>query len=169
MKKISFRDDVLPLKDKLFRLAFRITLDTAEAEDIVQETLIRVWQNRAKWQEISSIEAYCQIICRRLALDAAGKAGHGNVLLDEHSQQNLLTVTPEEQFDNRERLSLIKQLMDSLPEVQRTIMELRDIEGLSYQEISNVMDLTEVQVKVYLHRARTKIKNKVEEFERYEL
>ena len=168
MKKISFRDDVLPLKDKLFRLAFRITLDTAEAEDIVQETLIRVWQNRAKWQEISSIEAYCQIICRRLALDAAGKAGHGNVLLDEHSQQHLLTVTPEEQFDNRERLSLIKQLMDSLPEVQRTIMELRDIEGLSYQEISNVMDLTEVQVKVYLHRARTKIKNKVEEFERYE-
>ena len=93
MKKISFRDDVLPLKDKLFRLAFRITLDTAEAEDIVQETLIRVWQNRAKWQEISSIEAYCQIICRRLALDAAGKAGHGNVLLDEHSQQHLLTVT----------------------------------------------------------------------------
>ncbi|MBR3546348.1 MAG: sigma-70 family RNA polymerase sigma factor [Bacteroidaceae bacterium] len=169
MKKISFRDDVLPLKDKLFRLAFRITLDTAEAEDIVQETLIRVWQNRAKWQEISSIEAYCQIICRRLALDAAGKAGHGNVLLDEHSQQHLLTVTPEEQFDNRERLSLIKQLMDSLPEVQRTIMELRDIEGLSYQQISNVMDLTEVQVKVYLHRARTKIKNKVEEFERYEL
>ncbi len=169
MKKISFRDDVLPLKDKLFRLAFRITLDTAEAEDIVQETLIRVWQNRAKWQEISSIEAYCQIICRRLALDAAGKAGHGNVLLDEHSQQHLLTVTPEEQFDNRERLSLIKQLMDSLPEVQRTIMELRDIEGLSYQEISNVMDLTEVQIKVYLHRARTKIKNKVEEFERYEL
>lgn len=169
MKKISFRDDVLPLKDKLFRLAFRITLDTAEAEDIVQETLIRVWQNRAKWQEISSIEAYCQIICRRLALDAAGKAGHGNVLLDEHSQQHLLTVTPEDQFDNRERLSLIKQLMDSLPEVQRTIMELRDIEGLSYQEISNVMDLTEVQVKVYLHRARTKIKNKVEEFERYEL
>lgn len=169
MKKISFRDDVLPLKDKLFRLAFRITLDTAEAEDIVQETLIRVWQNRAKWQEISSIEAYCQIICRRLALDAAGKAGHGNVLLDEHSQQHLLTVTPEEQFDNRERLSLIKQLMNSLPEVQRTIMELRDIEGLSYQEISNVMDLTEVQVKVYLHRARTKIKNKVEEFERYEL
>ena len=169
MKKISFRDDVLPLKDKLFRLAFRITLDTAEAEDIVQEALIRVWQNRAKWQEISSIEAYCQIICRRLALDAAGKAGHGNVLLDEHSQQHLLTVTPEEQFDNRERLSLIKQLMDSLPEVQRTIMELRDIEGLSYQEISNVMDLTEVQVKVYLHRARTKIKNKVEEFERYEL
>ena len=169
MKKISFRDDVLPLKDKLFRLAFRITLDTAEAEDIVQETLIRVWQNRAKWHEISSIEAYCQIICRRLALDAAGKAGHGNVLLDEHSQQHLLTVTPEEQFDNQERLSLIKQLMDSLPEVQRTIMELRDIEGLSYQEISNVMDLTEVQVKVYLHRARTKIKNKVEEFERYEL
>lgn len=169
MKKISFRDDVLPLKDKLFRLALRITLDTAEAEDVVQETLIRVWQQRSKWQEISSIEAYSQIICRRLALDMAGKAGHGNVLLDEETQQHLIVTTPEEQFDNRERLSLVKKQMDSLPEVQRTIMELRDIEGKSYQEISKIMDLTEVQVKVYLHRARMKIKNKIEEIERYGL
>ena len=169
MKKISFRDDVLPLKDKLFRLALRITLDTAEAEDIVQETLIRVWQSRAKWQEISSIEAYCQTICRRLALDMVGKAGHGNVLLDEDSQQHLIVTTPEEQFDNRERLSLVKKQMDSLPEVQRTIMELRDIEGKSYQEIAIITDLTEVQVKVYLHRARMKIKNKIEEIERYGL
>jgi len=169
MKKISFRDDVLPLKDKLFRLALRITLDTAEAEDIVQETLIRVWQNRAKWQEISSIEAYSQIICRRLALDTAGKAGHGNVLLDEETQQHLISTTPDEQFDERERLSMIRKLMDSLPEVQRSIMELRDIEGQSYQEISKIMDLTEVQVKVYLHRARMKIKNKIEEIERYGL
>ncbi len=169
MHKISFRDDVLPLKDKLYRLALRITLDTAEAEDIVQETLIRVWQHREEWHEISSIEAYSQIVCRRLALDVAGKSGHGNVQLDEQSQQDSVAITPEDQLDNNERLSLIKKLMDSLPEVQRTIMELRDIEGKPYKEIAEIMELTEVQVKVYLHRARMKVKNKVEEIERYGL
>ena len=46
MKEISFRDDILPLKDKLFRVALRITFDRAEADDIVQETLIKVWNKK---------------------------------------------------------------------------------------------------------------------------
>ena len=50
MKNISFRDDVLPLKDKLYRLALRITLNNAEAEDVVQETLIKVWNRRSQWE-----------------------------------------------------------------------------------------------------------------------
>ena len=58
MKNISFRNDVLPLKNELFRLALRITLNRAEAEDIVQDTLIKVWNNRGHWDDIDSIEAY---------------------------------------------------------------------------------------------------------------
>ena len=52
MKIISFRDDILPLKNMLFRVALRITLDKAEAEDIVQETMIKVWNRRDTWSEI---------------------------------------------------------------------------------------------------------------------
>ena len=59
MKKISFRDDVLPLKNELFRLALRITLDKAEAEDIVQETMIKVWNRREDLAGIDSVEAFC--------------------------------------------------------------------------------------------------------------
>ena len=58
MKKLSFRDDVLPLKDKIFRLALRITLSRAEAEDIVQDVLIKVWNRRDDLAEVDSIEAY---------------------------------------------------------------------------------------------------------------
>ena len=58
MKIISFRDDILPLKNMLFRVALRITLDKAEAEDIVQETMIKVWNRRDTWSEIESIEAF---------------------------------------------------------------------------------------------------------------
>ena len=54
MKIISFRDDILPLKNMLFRVALRITLDKAEAEAIVQETMIKVWNRRDTWSEIES-------------------------------------------------------------------------------------------------------------------
>ena len=81
MKKISFRDDVLPLKNRLYRLALRITLNPAEAEDAVQESLIRVWEHRNEWDQIDSMEAYSLTICRNISLDMAGKAGRGNVQL----------------------------------------------------------------------------------------
>ena len=70
MKNISFKNDVLPLKNQLYRLALRITLDSAEAEDIVQETLIKVWNKRDSWDEIESIEAFSFTICRNIALDS---------------------------------------------------------------------------------------------------
>ena len=71
MKKIDFRTDVLPLKNELYRLALRITLNPAEAEDTVQDTMIKVWNRREQWDEIESIEAFCLTICRNLALDKA--------------------------------------------------------------------------------------------------
>ena len=69
MQEISFRDNILPLKDKLFRLALRITFDRAEAEDIVQDALIKVWNKRDEWGELESIEAYCLTVVRNLAID----------------------------------------------------------------------------------------------------
>lgn len=69
MQEISFRDDILPLKDKLFRLALRITFNRAEAEDVVQETLIRVWNKRDEWTQFGSVEAYCLTVARNLAID----------------------------------------------------------------------------------------------------
>ena len=69
MQEISFRNDILPLKDKLFRLALRITSDRAEAEDVVQETLIRVWNKRDEWTQFGSFKAYCLTVARNLAID----------------------------------------------------------------------------------------------------
>ena len=66
MKNISFRNDVLPLKDVLYRLALRITLNHEEAQDIVQDTLIKVWNKRDDWQSLDNIEAFSMTICRNL-------------------------------------------------------------------------------------------------------
>ena len=176
MKKISFRDDVLPLKNRLYRLALRITLNPAEAEDAVQESLIRVWEHRDEWDQIDSMEAYSLTICRNISLDMAGKAGRGNVQLNEelrvkNEESSMFNVQCSmlNEFEQKERLSLVKKLMDTLPEVQRSIMELRDIEGKTYQEIADILKLSETQVKVYLHRARTSIRQQAEKIEKYGL
>ena len=176
MKKISFRDDVLPLKNRLYRLALRITLNPAEAEDAVQDSLIRVWEHRDEWEQIESMEAYALTICRNISLDMAGKAGRGNVQLSEelrvkNEEFSIFNsqFSIEEKFDQTERLSLVRKIMDTLPEVQRSIMELRDIEGKTYQEIADILKLSETQVKVYLHRARTSVRQQAEKIEKYGL
>ena len=156
MENISFRTTVLPLSDRLYRLALRITMNKAEAEDVVQDTLLKVWECREDWNRINNLEAFAIATCRNRALDVVKRAGRDTENLDE--MVHFSSQTPHEQLEAREEISLVRRLMDSLPEVQRTIMLLRDIEGKTYQEIAQTLDISETQVKVYLHRARTKIK-----------
>ena len=159
MENISFRTTVLPLSDKLFRLALRITMNRAEAEDVVQDTLLKVWEHREEWEQINNLEAFAIATCRNRALDVMTRAGRNTQKLDEMA--HFSSQTPQEQLEADEQISLVNRLMDDLPEVQRTIMLLRDIEGKTYQEIAQTLDISETQVKVYLHRARTKIKERI--------
>jgi RNA polymerase sigma-70 factor (ECF subfamily) len=174
MKEISFRTDVLPLKDELFRLALRITLNRADAEDVVQETMLKVWNRRDSWAELESIEAYCLTICRNLALDKMKRAEHQNTSLeeggggDEHADHSYAS-NPEEQAVQRDRVELVRKLMSQLPEKQRTCMQLRDMEGKPYKEIADVIGITEQQVKINIFRARQTLKLKFQQLEQHGL
>ena len=163
MQEISFRNDILPLKDKLFRLALRITSDRAEAEDVVQETLIRVWNKRDEWTQFGSVEAYCLTVARNLAIDRSERKDARTVELTSDASG------PYERLVNKERMALIHRLINELPEKQRLIMQLRDMEGKSYKEIAVVLSLTEEQVKVNLFRARQKVKQRFIDIEGYGL
>lgn len=171
MKTISFRNDILPLKDRLYRLALRITLDAAEAEDVVQDTLVKVWNKRDEWMQISSAEAYCLTVCRNLALDRAAQTNRQAAEPLDSDIQAIAAPSsaPDEKLIEQERMAIIRKLLDSLPEVQRSIMELRDMEGKSYKEIATVLALSEEQVKVYLFRARQKIRQAYTKIEEYGL
>ena len=171
MKKIDFRTDVLPLKNELYRLALRISLNPADAEDVVQDTMMKVWNRREQWNQLESIEAFCLTVCRNLALDRQKKAGNQVATLDEsHDTQDLhYASNPEEQAVVHDRIQLVRQLIDQLPEKQRLCMQLRDIEGKAYKEIATVLGITEQQVKVNIFRARQTIKKKYEQTEQYGL
>lgn len=170
MKNISFRNDVLPLKNVLYRLALRITLSREEAEDVVQDTLIKVWNRRDDWQDIDSIEAFSLTICRNLSLDRMKKAGNDNRPIgDEETGAPATGYDPYERIMQRDRVEQVKRIVDGLPEKQKSCMQLRDFEGKSYKEIAEVLAISEEQVKINIFRARQAVKQKYKEIDRYGL
>lgn len=166
MNIISFRHDVLPLKDLLYRLALRITLNHEEAQDIVQDTMMKVWSKRDELESIESIEAYCMTICRNLSLDKMKAKSKQNESLDQiHTETPDLGVNPYEQMMQKDRIDLVRRMINSLPEKQKSCMQLRDFEGKSYKEIASILNISEDQVKVNIYRARQAIKQKYQQIE----
>ena len=160
MNEIDFQHDLLPLKDKLFRVALRITLDRPEAEDVVEDTLVRVWERRKALGAIGNLETYCLTICRNLAIDRAERkvAQHLPIADDDTIDE---APRPDEQMEQQQRLQWVHEAFQRLPEKQRTALQLRDIDGHSYGEVAEVMNITEADVKVTLHRARNALKQQL--------
>ena len=165
MKEVSFKTDILPLKDILFRVAFRITLNKEDAEDIVQETLVRLW-HETKNKEIENLKAFALTICRNLSLDHNALKERQNLSLDENVHEHEETVqSPAELYERAERYEYLTSLIDRLPEKQRTVIQLRDIEGRTYKEISDIMGIGESDVKVNIFRGRQKLKECLKDYQ----
>lgn len=165
---ISFQHDILPLKNQLYRLALRITLDTAEAEDIVQETLIKVWNRRDDWDKIENMEAFCFTICRNMALDSIKRSGSHNASLDNSALEHADTaMSPSQQAIESDQVRIVGQIVDSLPEKQRSCIQLRDFEGKTYKDIAAILGITEEQVKVNIFRGRQTIKQRFLSLDKY--
>lgn len=180
MKKVSFRSDVLPLKNGLYRLALRITLSREEAEDVVQDTMLRVWNRRDTWDRIENIEAFCYTICRNLALDRIKASANKNLSIDSspltdtakalpRTADSSYRADPERQAEQRDKIDAVRRIMSRLPEKQRSAMHLRDFEQKSYKEIATILDISEDQVKVSIFRARQTIKKLFSKAEQYGL
>ncbi|MBO5592298.1 MAG: sigma-70 family RNA polymerase sigma factor [Prevotella sp.] len=169
MKTISFQTDILPLKNELFRLALRITQNRFEAEDVVQETMLKVWKGRSDWDKIDNIEAYCLTACRNLSLDKMRHMDNQVQNIEQESEpaDRSYSANPEEQAVQHDRLQLVRQLISQLPEKQRTCMQLRDIEGKSYRDIATIIGISEEQVKVNIFRARQTIRERFQQAENF--
>ena len=169
MKIITFQADVLPLKNILFRLALRITQNRADAEDVVQETMMKVWNRRGEWQQIENMEAFCLTICRNVSLDKLRRMDRQVLSLEDSPTEaggydpidHSHSANPEQQAVQRDRLQQVRRIISQLPEKQRSCMQLRDIEGKSYRDIATILGITEQQVKVNIFRARQTVKEKM--------
>lgn len=152
---------LLLYKNELMRLALRITMDRAEAEDVVQETYIKIWNQHDRWAEIDNMKAYCLTVCRNLALDKTRAADDKTESIDSLPIEKAGVFDPAEHAERDEKIALVRSTMQLLPEKQRTAMQLRDFEGYSYKEIADIMQVPEQQVKISIFRARQTIKQKI--------
>ena len=153
---LDINRDILPLKNIMYRLALRITLNSQEAEDVVQDVIIKLWKQQSGGTHIDNLEAYTLRMVRNLALDRQRMKVNQTENIDGMDFSGTSSV--EDAIEQDERISRIRQAMAQLPEKQRLAMQLRDFEGRSYKEIADIMEITEDQVKVNIFRARQTIR-----------
>lgn len=160
---MDFKRDILPLKDIIFRTALRITMNREESEDIVQDILLKLWQQRDELETVSNLEAFALTSARNLAIDRISKHEQRNISLVEetHDREDVWQMSAHDTMERDERQANIASVIATLPEKQRTVLQLRDIEGKAYKEIAEIIGITESDVKVNLFRARGFLKEKL--------
>ncbi len=168
MKMQEFNKTILPLKDKLFRYSLRIVGNSMEAEDVVQEVFIKLWKKRDDLHRIDNIDAWCTRVTKNLSIDKLrSKHNKSTSGLPEGAEWHSKDISPERSTEVNDTLNRVKALINRLPEKQRIVMHLRDIEQLTYKEIAQSTEMKMEQVKVYLHRARIQIRKQLLKSESY--
>ena len=167
MTQEEFKIHVFPLKNKLFRFAKRLLENTEEAEDMVQEVFIKLWKMKEKLSEYRSVEALAMVTTRNLCLDRLRTKKYTIDKIDLLKDE-IENTMEEQRTDHSELINKIHGIIKSLPEQQRTILHLRDIEGYDYEEIASILDMNENAIRVNVSRARKKIREIINRENKYE-
>ena len=145
----------------MYRLALRITLSSQEAEDVVQDVIIKLWRMGNQLDGVNNLDAYALRMVRNLAIDRQRMKVNQTENID--GMDFFSSSSAEYSMEQDERINAIRQVMEQLPEKQRVAMQLRDFEGRSYKEIAEVMEITEDQVKVNIFRARQTVRQCIDD------
>lgn len=156
-----FRQRVLPAKDRLYRVAYWMLKDSDEAQDALQEGMLRLWINRQKLLLCDNVEAFAIRTVRNLCLDRLrSKSYKGRQGLEELKHTESGAATPHQQTESANHHEVLKRLMLSLPEQQQWLLRLREVEELSYEEIEEITGMQVNAIRVSLSRARKTLREK---------
>ncbi len=154
MDQKEFLETVLPFKDKVFRLAKRLLVSSDEAEDATQELYFKLWKNKSKIEGYDNVEAYAMMMTKNYCLDQLKSKRASNMTLVHSNYKDESSSTLETNVEFKDSASIIKRMMNDLPEKQRTIIQLRDVENYEYHEIGEIMNMEPTAIRVALSRAR---------------
>ena len=165
----NFKQKFLPYHRKLYRVAFQLTGNAQDAEDMVQETYLKLWKKRNELPlNIAHAEAYCVTFIKHLCYDKL-RLIHPEE--DERPPEELHLAENSNiahEVELRDEVNQVMTLIEQLPEQQKQIMRMRDVEDLPYEEIEKATGLTSVNIRVLLSRARKKIREQFLEIKNYE-
>ncbi|MEO5789312.1 MAG: RNA polymerase sigma factor [Gelidibacter sp.] len=160
MTQTDFIKLVMPFKDKVFRLAKRLLVSKEEAEDATQEILMKLWSNQNKIGDYKNVEAFSMTMTKNLCLDRL-KSKQAQNLKIVHSNYQDNNVSLQKQVELNDSVNWVSKIMEQLPEQQKIIVQLRDIEEYEFEEIAKVLEMNETAVRVALSRARKTIREQL--------
>lgn len=164
-----FRQRVLPAKDRLYRVAYWMLKDSNEAQDALQEGMLRLWVNRQKLMLCDNVEAFAIRTVRNLCLDRLRSKSYKNRQgLDGLEYSESGAANPHQQTEATNHHEVLKQLMLTLPEQQQWLLGLREVEELSYEEIEEITGMQINAIRVALSRARKTLREKFLQVSSYE-
>jgi RNA polymerase sigma factor (sigma-70 family) len=161
MTKKEFVEHVLPLKGKLFGYASKLLHDHESARDIVQDVMIKVWEESKPLTYYKNLEAWCVTMTRNKCLDKLKRKSNNHQRVEDRYDLANNDRQADEQIEHSDLLQHLRQLVMQLPLKQKEVLILRDYQGHSYQEIADILGVDIGQVKVTLFRARKLIKEKL--------
>jgi RNA polymerase sigma factor (sigma-70 family) len=146
-----------PFKDKLFRLAKRLLVSTEEAEDATQEILVKLWSKNENLEHYNSVEAVAMTMTKNYCLDQL-KSKRASNLKIEHTNFSDKESGLDKRVEDKDSLEWVEKIINQLPEQQRLIIQLRDIEQCEFLEIAQILEMNETAIRVALSRARKTIR-----------
>lgn len=165
----KFQRTVLQYKDKLYRFAWSYLNNDEDAKDVVQEVLIKAWEALKAGQVINNIEAWCMTATKNKSLDRMKRKDYRNLNIDDQYETKNEDPDPLKTTMDHDIKDRIMDLVAALPENQRNVVRLKDVEGYSNPEIAEILNMEPGQVRVTLHRARAILREKLSKIETYGL
>jgi RNA polymerase sigma factor (sigma-70 family) len=154
---------IVPYRDKIYRFVLRMVKNEFDAEDIMQELAIKIWKYREKFSKLDNKEAWSMTVARNLAIDKIrnqNKRRHMDI--EDAYDLSDSNKNPHEQLASNDTMNILRDYMNKLPENQRSTLHLREIEGMTYNEIADICDMSLEQVKSNIFRARRALKEMLE-------
>ena len=166
MKQSEFLNLVMPIKDKLYRLAKRLLVSAEEAEDATQEILMKLWDGKSKIGSYRNVEAFAMTMTKNFCLDRLKSRQSSNLKL-VHSNYADESISLQKEIELKDSVSWVERIMDELPEQQKMVLQLRDIEEYEFETIGELLEMNQTAVRVTLSRARKAVREKLLEKHRY--
>ena len=160
MNQTEFLKLIIPFKDKLYRLAKRLLVSKEEAEDATQEVLLKLWRNKEKIENYKNVEAFSMTMTKNYCLDKL-KSKHAQNLKIVHSNYRDENVSLQKQVEINDSISWVGKIIEDLPEQQKMVIQMRDIEQYELHEIAEILEMNNTAVRVALSRARKTIREKL--------
>ncbi|MRR19748.1 RNA polymerase sigma factor [bacterium] len=168
MSPEEFRKIILPEGRRLYALAFRYLNNREEAEDMVQEVMMKLWTGRNEQSHYASPAAWCTTVTRNSCIDMLRR--RKRIRAEEISDAILMPETDpglSHSTENREAVQLISTIVSRMKEPYRSAVILRDMEGYSYEETAEIMQTNIINLRTVLSRARKSIREEMERIYNY--